>query len=314
MREIRDYPGFRDNNPISKTNYKCIIGDYNLPEEICCCFLKDSGKLCGEEHKKGWVVELQDGTVSIIGNVCAEAKFGADSRLIADQSRYINEKKRQEKLATLKQQLADKPLRLDQLSGLRNRLVQLESKIEGFTEQLGPLVTRRLRDMVRTGRSEVVVTAVRYRDYIDDEGRRKRERSDFQHTLGSLTGLDLTAAGSFYTVRDTINDVVRAYQRADEIELDPKKKEVESLANRLNEYDRILKEGNRLLGLESAFVQNNWLLLCFLTDDKTERAKMAKIAMRQAGKGAGKGDANAWLADQEKTIKQRLGAESLQIR
>jgi hypothetical protein len=100
---IRDYPGFRDNNPISKTNYKCIIGDYNLPEEICCCFLKDSGKLCGEEHKKGWVVELQDGTVSIIGNVCAEAKFGADSHLIADQSRYINEKKRQEKHATLKQ-------------------------------------------------------------------------------------------------------------------------------------------------------------------------------------------------------------------
>jgi hypothetical protein len=31
MREIRGYPGFRDNNPISKTNYKCISGDYNLP-------------------------------------------------------------------------------------------------------------------------------------------------------------------------------------------------------------------------------------------------------------------------------------------
>jgi hypothetical protein len=33
MREIRDYPGtgFRSNNPISKTNYKCIIADYNLP-------------------------------------------------------------------------------------------------------------------------------------------------------------------------------------------------------------------------------------------------------------------------------------------
>jgi hypothetical protein len=314
MHEIRDLKGFVENNPVSKLSYERLLGDYNFGEEVCCCFQKDTGKLCGEEHKKGWVVELKDKTVSIIGNICAAAKFGADSRLIRDQSRYINEKRRLERLAALQQQIADKPQRLEQLGGLRDRLKELETRIKGFTGQFGPLVTRRLKDMVRTGRSEVVITAVKYRNYVDEKGNPQRERNSFQERLGTLAGMDLSASGSFYAVYDAINDVVRAYQRAEEIELDPKKKEVEALANRLNEYDRILKDGNRLLGLESAFQKNDWLLLCFLTDDKTERYKIAKIAMRQAGRAAGKDDANEWLAEREKYIRTRLGADSLQIR
>lgn len=314
MQEIQELDGFVENNPVSKLNYKRLIGDYHFGEEICCCFQKASGKLCGEEHKKGWVVELADATISVIGNVCAEDKFGADSRLIQDRARYNNEKRRRERLAVLQQQVAEKPQRLEQLASLRILVRELEARIKEFMEPIGPIVTRRLRDMARTGRSEVFVTAVKYRSAVNKKGELESERSIFQERLGAFAGMELTAYGAFYSVYESINDIVRAYDNAENIELNLRKKEVDLLANRLNQYDRILGEGNRLLGLESAFQRNNWLLLCFLTDDKSERYKVAKIAMRQAGKSGGKEDAKEWLAEQEKSLRNRLGADALQIR
>lgn len=314
MQEIRDLNGFIENNPVSKLKYKRLVGDYNFGEEICCCVEKDSGKLCGQEHKKGWVVELSDATVSIVGNVCAAAKFGADSRLIQDQGRYMNEKRRLERLAVLQQQIAEKPQRLEKLGSLKALLKELEARINGFMEKLGPLVTRRLKDMARTGNSEVLLTAVKYRNGLNERGVVERETSSFQERLGALAGMELTTPGSFYSVYETINDIVRAYESVEKSEISPKKREIEAFANRLNQYDRLLKEGDRLLGLEAAFQTNNWLLLCFLTDDKSERYKVAKIAMRQAGQAGSKEDAKEWLAGQEKGIKTRLGVDSLQIR
>jgi hypothetical protein len=204
--------------------------------------------------------------------------------------------------------------RLEKLGSLKALLKELEARINGFIEKLGPLVTRRLKDMARTGRSEVLITAVKYRNGVNERGVVERETSSFQERLGALAGMGLTTPGSFYSVYDKINDIVRAYERAEEIDGAPKKKEIETLANRLNEYDRLLKEGKRLLGMEAAFQSNNWLLLCFLTDDKSERYKAASIAMRQAGRTGGKDDAKEWLAEQEKGIKTRLGVDSLQIR
>jgi hypothetical protein len=314
MQEIRDLDGFIENNPVSKLKYKRLLGDYHFGEELLCCVQKDSGKLCRKKHKKGWVIELTDATVSLIGNFCAADKFGADSRLIQDRGRYINEKRRLERLAVLQQQIVEKPQRLEKLGSLKALLKELEARINGFIEKLGPLVTRRLKDMARTGRSEVLITAVKYRNGVSERGVVERETSSFQEKLGALAGMELTTPGSFYSVYDKINDIVRAYERAEEIDGAPTKKEIETLANRLNEYDRLLKEGNRLLGLEAAFQSNNWLLLCFLTDDKSERYKAARIAMRQAYQAGSKEAAKEWLAEQEKGIRTRLGVDSLQIR
>lgn len=313
--EIRDnLPNFIENNPISKTSYKRLIGDYNFGEEVCCCFAKDNGNLCGEPHKRGWVAELQDGSATIIGNHCAQERFGADSRLIADRSRYVNEKRRLERLSALILQVGEKTQRLEQLNQLRTNLKSLEKHIEGFTDQLGPSTLRRLRDMVRTGQSVVTVTAVKFRVYVDEDGQTKRERSTFQQSLGTLGGLDLIRSASFFTIYDAIKDVGRAYEEAEKLDLNPKSKEVDSLATRLNEYDRILKDGNRLLDLERIFFENNFLPLCFLETDKTERFKAAKIAMRRSGVAGGKVEAKPWLAEQEKAIKQQLGIDAIEIR
>lgn len=85
------------------------------------------------------------------------------------------------------------------------------------------------------------------------------------------------------------------------------------IANRLNQYERILADGARLAGLETVFNSNNFLPLCFLTDDVGEREKAAKIAMRGAAP-ISKVNHKTWLHEQEKSIIKLLGVNKLVIR
>jgi hypothetical protein len=316
--EIRDdVDGFIKNHPLSKLAYAKIIGDYNFEDEVNCCFQKENGKLCGEEHKRGWVARLQDGTATIIGNHCAENNFGADSRLISDRSRYINEKSRRERLASLMQLIEEKDTRIARLTALRHEVKALESRIRVVADPLGALIQRRLKDMIRTGRGDVAVTAVKNRAYVDNDGRRKTERSTFVQILGTLAGVDLVAVGTFEAFYESINEIVCAYHRAQELTQDAdlvkRSREVESIAGKLQAFDRVAQEATRLLDLEAPFFANNFLLLCFLTDNRDERIKAAKVALRRSRKSEHISRVEEWLSEQQNAIVTQLKVDAIEI-
>jgi hypothetical protein len=314
MDEVRQcVPNFVEDNPLSKENYKRLLGDYNFAEEVSCCLLKENGKLCREGHKKGWVAELGDGSATIIGNQCAKKKFGAESKFIKDRSRYLNEQRLKRQLSALQCQMDERTTRLERLDDLRIKLQNLERRVSAVTSQLGSLTLWSLQRMHRSGRSEVNIRAVRFRESKAEDGRTTRERSAFSHSLGSLRGLDLVQSESFSTLYRGIKAIDWTYREADKLPTKPKAKEVESLASRLNEYDRIVLDGNRLLALESDFFHNPFLLLCFLSTEKGERSKAAKIAMHQAGLSGSKADAKSWFAEQETALKEQLGVDAIEL-
>ncbi|MBU9261713.1 hypothetical protein [Burkholderia multivorans] len=315
IEEVRQcIPNFVDDNPLTKTNYKQLVGDYNFTEEVRCCFLKENGRLCGESHKKGWVAELHDGSATIIGNHCAKEKFGADSKFVVDRSRYLNEQRLKRQLSLVRLQIAEQTERLARLAELRTKLHALEDRVAELTSSVGSQTMWSLQSMQRSGRSDVQIKAIKFRESTDKNGKTTQERSFFSHTLGSFRGLDLVQSTSFSNLYRLIKSIEWAYNDAAKLPEKPKSKEVESLASRLNEYDRALREGNQLLQLESDFFENSFLLLCFLSTDKSERFKAAKIAMRQAGVHGSKNDAKAWLAEQEKALKEQLAADAIEIR
>ncbi|MDB5761585.1 MAG: hypothetical protein JWQ21_580 [Herminiimonas sp.] len=317
IEEIRKLENFVEGGPLSKGDYKRLLGDYHLPEEVHCCYQKENKKLCGEAHKHGWVVLRRDEKATIIGGDCARDKFGADSKLVADSHRYINEKRRRERLATMRELIPLKGARIGQLAALRTSLLDLDRRVKSVTNELGPVLQRRLRDMVRTRQSAVVINAVKRRDYIDTDGKQKQEVSTFAHTLGALGGLDLVAPGSFQAVYDAVNNVVRAHQRAEEIaaeiDISRKNKEIDSVTTALQQYERILQDGQKLIELDRVFQDNNFALLCFLTDDKGERNKAAKLAMRRARVDRNT-DPGAWLSVQEEDIRRRLQVDAIKVR
>jgi len=134
LQEIRALDNFAENEPLPIAQYEKLIGDYVLPEKVYCCMEKDNGQLCQRAHNRGWVAQLKNGKITIVGNHCAKVKFGADSRLVSDTSKYENEKNRLAKLSALNEMLAEKSTRLEKLRVLRDQILALESRSKAFTD------------------------------------------------------------------------------------------------------------------------------------------------------------------------------------
>lgn len=73
-------------------------------------------------------------------------------------------------------------------------------------------------------------------------------------------------------------------------------------------------EENRLLNLEPIFFANNFFPLCFQESEKSERYKAARISMHRSGVAGSNDEAKAWLAAQQKAIKQQVGIDMIEIR
>lgn len=313
IEEIWSLDGFKHDNPIWKDNYEELLGDYNFDELVSCCFQKDNGRLCGEPHKWGFVARLKDGSVTMVGNHCATDKFGADARIRTDARKYLNEKKRQERLARLVELLEQKEERLTQVGTLRERLRQLRDRMNGITQELGPRTVRRLEEMVKTGRPDVMINAISYREYTDDDGQQKKERSSVPARLGVIAGLPVIGKESFQSIYSAIREVEQAYVRAEELPDNATATQIEKLVKEFNDIDRALIEGEKLFEAEERFLRNDFLLFCFLVDDKGERYKAARIAMDQAGDRGGRERVKEWLFQREKQLRENLKADRLEI-
>lgn len=89
--EIECTAQFVPGNPVAKESYRRLVGWYDFDvEELKCCVATASGGLCAHIHRKGWVVELTNSTLSIIGHICAGDKFGVDSQVVQDIGRAQN--------------------------------------------------------------------------------------------------------------------------------------------------------------------------------------------------------------------------------
>lgn len=313
MEDIRSLRGFEENNPVSKDNYDRIIGDYDFSDEVKCCREKSTGYLCGEGHKRGFVARLKDKTISIVGNYCAKDKFGADATIKADRSKYINEKRRRERFVQLDNLVAEKEIRLSKLEVLKEELRKIQERIKGFLDSLGEKTRRRLQDMARTANVVVSVHAVTYRDYIDEDGNKQKERSVSPQRLGSLNGLSVIDERSFQSLYSSMKEIKRAYDTAEAITGDIKISELEALVNAINDLDRIENSIGSLEKEEASLFANDLSLLCFLVDDKSERCKSARVALERSGDTVGKEKAKAWLSEKDQVIKKTLNADKIEI-
>lgn len=313
LEEIRELPTYREANPLSKQAYSRILGYYNLPEKLHCCLEKANGNLCKHEHGKGWVVEKLDGTCTLLGKDCANDKFGADSRLIKDIRNSENAIRRQARLQKVLAHLEKRQERMLALNQLRIGLEGLQSRMRDFLGQLGPQTTSRLQDIYRSRSSDVTITGVKYREY-EEHGRTKRERSAIQHRLGTLNGLAVVARESYSPIYVAIRNIELAFDAASKLSDQPKKGEVDALASRLDEFKRVMAQGQALLDCEIQFKSNNMELFCFLVNDRAERYKCARLAMHQAGVPGGKENAKAWLSNRETALRTHLNVQAIEIR
>ncbi|MCU7251228.1 hypothetical protein [Pseudomonas koreensis] len=216
--EIEALPGFKKENPVSPKNYKHLLGDYFLSDEVKCCLLKDNDKLCNEGHKWGFVAVLADNSITLVGNDCAQTKFNGESRLSADRTKYLNQKKHEEGLERLRALVEQKDSALKEVLQVRTDLAMVQRRVHAMREKLGPQTMRHLESIARTGAYVLSVTGVTIKEYTDKKGKKKTDRRTQRMTLGTIANTSFLLDEKYRDVLHNLSDVKKAYDEAEKIE------------------------------------------------------------------------------------------------
>lgn len=310
--EIRGLPRFAEDAPVSKATYSRLLGHYKFPrEEFRCSVLEQNGKLCREWHGEGFAVLLLDGSITVIGIVCGRTKFDGD-RLKGDIARYNNERARKDRLARLAELLRGKEIRLQELGAIRQEVLAVRQRAQGFKNGLGPRTIDRLESMARAKSSRIMVKVVSRRTYEED-GVTKYETTRTEVPIGTLGGAAIMARAVGDELLATISSVCRAFAHAEAVTDDIRTVELDRLNSEMAKADRVRAEADALQQQERDFLTSDWSMLCFLVADRVERYEAAKVAMLQAGTRPSKDGAKRWFADKEAELRNRFNATSIEI-
>jgi hypothetical protein len=309
--QITSMPEYRPDNPLTQENYHQILGWYHLAEKQCCCVQRASGTLCGTPHNHGWVAKLKDGTTTILGADCANDKFGADSTVFKDISLAINarrEKERADKIRSLVEQSAHYET---QLRAAIARIKQARLQLDEFLNGIGHEFRRRIVNMAKTGNASVVIEGVKVR-YDNKSGKSAPETSVIKHTLGALEGLSAIDYQQFLRLTvemELIKDAFVEAKTSTQLNRAIKAK----LGYHIEQCEPALMQAEQLEGMVSRFFRNKAWLYCFLTDDRSERARVAKRAMNESGIEGSRDQAKAWLTQREHELCRELGVDRIRF-
>jgi hypothetical protein len=309
--EIANLAGFLTENPLTQENYQRIVGWYHLPERRSCCVQRASGTLCGTPHNHGWVARMQDGSVTILGGDCAKEKFGADSTVFKDIGLAQNVKKAKEREKRIAQLVAEGARYQAQLQESITQLKASHQAVANYLRDIGDQFRGRIERMAKTGSADVVVEGEIVRHY-EERGRSKLEISVTKHRLGSLAGLSAVSRPQFVQLIAEMEQIKLAFSELQQGAQLSRKDKAE-LSARLEQCEPVLARGRLLCETAQRFLANSALLYCFLTDDRSERARLARLAMREAGIDGNKDQAKSWLADRENQIRLEMRADRIRL-
>lgn len=313
IQDVRDLPNFRDNNPVNLKNYNDVLGDYDFSEDVKCCREKTNGNLCGREHRIGYVVVLKDNSVSILGNVCAKDHFDLDTKVRKDIAKYENEKRRLSKLARLNELFAKKKDNLDQIDSLRSDLKILRDRKATFLDAIGSSTAKNLQDKAQSGNPSVEVGVIKYKVYTDEYDEERRNKQVTLVRIGVLKGLSIFTDYVFRAIYHDMNEIIASYDEANSVSHDIKLSKLEKLTSSIAKIDQVKNDVMKVEQEAASFFDNDLTLLCYLTDDKSDRFKTARAVLELNGEQVGKEKAKSWLLGIDHKIKEELKADKIEI-
>lgn len=310
--EIQALHGFIKENPVSHKNYKHIIGDYFLTDEVNCCFLKENNKICNEGHKWGFVVELVDGSITLIGNECAKTKFNGESRLSVDRTKYLNQKKHEEGLARLRVLIQKKDVALKDVAQVKADLSIVQHRVYEMREKLGAKTIRHLEAIARTGAYALSVTGVTIKEYTDKKGKKKTDRRTQRMTIGTIANTSFLLDEKYRDILHILSDVKKAYDEAENIGLNVTTLKLNALTKKMENIELAKANAIQLIEYEKKFIASDLGLLCYVTSDKTERYRSAKYALEQTLQDSGKEKSKEWFTELDRHFRAQLNVTKIE--
>lgn len=312
--EILNLPNFEKDHPVTKESYDKLHGHYNFGIDFYCCFQEEGGQLCYRRHQFGYVVVLKDGTKSIIGNHCGKTKFGADHSLSRDTALYQNKKKYLESLARAEKLLEEKDQRLEALDLMRQSLMRMNTRLASFRRSIGPQTMSAIEDALKTGATVVRINGVTSREYVDEAGQQRTERSTAIITVGHLRGVQCFDRSRYNGLGSRTNRVQQAFIELEEdINKNVRQSRLSKLESEIRLSEEVIADGKRMLNQAEVFFASDLSALCYLSPDRRDRVKTAREILRLKGEDASKSKAREWISTMDAGLKESHKVDKLEI-
>lgn len=285
--ELLSLSGYKENLTITPLNFSKVFAEYEIRDaELKCCLTDENGK-CGQGHFHGYVIELNDGSLSIMGKDCAQNKFQAHENVMSSISLFKKTKEAHSKLGRVQDYL-DKKDEYIQIINSLNELVK--SVLNGYAKlnsELGDEVIKELNRRYKVQKPNIMVKTYKVELQEDEE-----ERLSYQatHKIGQIPHLSLFDGRDLEilerkvkwlneALRDAIKLSEQIFSGYDFSPADLRSKTGKILAqlDSLNKFEKDLKQ--TLQGIKD-FLSTDPIILCYLTDGHRMQSHMAEYAMR----------------------------------
>ncbi|WP_213305984.1 hypothetical protein [Paraburkholderia sacchari] len=272
--DLRNLPNYVDAVNPAATGLKRVIWPYGFHTEIPCALTN-----CRTRHKSGVIIELEDGSISNIGNICGgdEDKF---STKFTSEMRAMSESRRRESLM---------PLLLD-----RDALQKIESDVRAMCDaanrwvrlnaafaDMFPEVDREIRRRIAVGASLTVAEDIeRSGAEIDDivaSGRaRSREEARYaQVAKGTIAGVPVLglSAKALRSMEARTNALLAA---------NPQEADIASLQKLFNDATYLPEDVQSLkracVAGETFYSGENFKLMAYLPGAPETRRRLDRLA------------------------------------
>lgn len=313
LEEIQATPGYKAANPITRETYKAFLGHYTFAQDVHCCFRNPSGNLCNEQHRFGFVVKLKDNTISIVGNKCATDKLGADSSIRADATRYINERRRKEKIAALDEIIQSYDSYYERLTNLLGKIDALQLRRDEFVASLGQAISNSLADMARRNATRVTVSGIRIREQKLQDGSIERERVVIPLTVGNIRAIRAFPDSTYRALTSSVKLIIRKLASARSVSADARQTQIDEHVSAIRQTDSMERQVETLAADLDNFLATNPTVFCYLTADKSERVRAARLALASQGLSSGRDFAKNWLSQSDSELARQNGADRIEL-
>lgn len=287
-KEVRDEPGFIEDQAVSLDNYRGLVGWYWLPPEAmrCCAVTPGKSYLRRTKHGRGWVARVEGGALSVIGRDCAQNTFAADSSIMTDIRQATAQIDREEQQARLADLLAQRETRMQEQQDALVALEDRRKRLSELKQEIGDANTRTIEDRARTGRGAVDVTGT-VPAKRDANGEVIEDAVAVPIRVGTLTEIRACNPDTMRQVGDALRGLRKAYEAVSPDAAEESTGAQRKLVAALNEHDRLVGNALALTRQLDAFLSSDLTPMAFLVHGQADRVAAARAALTRLGVTAG---------------------------
>jgi hypothetical protein len=313
--EVEKLAPFREKNYFHKDDYENVLYDYvGQNTEFNCCLMKTSGKPCKQKHDWGYVVQLKDKSLTLVGNTCIFNELEGGHKALVDIREFRRKREYQERLEQLKIEISHRNNRIIEMESYLESINNSVVRLEEYREILGDTIYTKIRSRARAGDSSIQIEGVKVTKYKDENGKDKTEERRIPHVVGRISNLSAFSSETSHNLIRKIRSCIGFYREfsLDIINEDSSKSYFGESLSKLRDFHKFNDEVQAFSKNVIKFKDNNFLNFIFLDNTTSVQVRLCKLHFKKtANEQITRLDAKHKLNQIEKDLKSQLDVNRL---